>query len=136
MATHLGKILRRLQKAVRSAPWSSLLPILKRWFGGLAGLVPRRPHASSHGRLGGLPGYAPSRRASFSPGNDAPGVLPCTNTKGSPQAHTIRTLIITIGFLKGLYKGSIVGYYSIGALVIRIEFGGPLYHNYNKKPPK
>ena len=25
---------------------------------------------------------------------------------------------------------------NIGALIIRIGFGGPLYYNYNKEPPK
>ena len=39
-------------------------------------------------------------------------------------------------FLKGVYKGSIVGFYSIEALIIRIGFGGLLYYNYNKGPPK
>ena len=32
--------------------------------------------------------------------------------------------------LQGLCKGSIVGFYSIGALKIRIGFWGPLYYNY------
>ena len=41
------------------------------------------------------------------------------------------------GSLKGFYKGSIIGFYNIGALVIRIGFWGPLYYSYNnKEPPK
>ena len=41
--------------------------------------------------------------------------------------HTIEALIIRIGFpLKGSLKGSIVGFYSVGALIIRIGFWGPL----------
>ena len=26
--------------------------------------------------------------------------------------------------------------FNIGALIIRVGFGGPLYYNYNKDPPK
>ena len=38
---------------------------------------------------------------------------------------------------KGFYKGSIVGFYSIGALIIRIGFWGPLYfYTHNEDPPK
>ena len=29
-----------------------------------------------------------------------------------------------------------VGFYSIGALTVRIGFGGILYYNYNKESPK
>ena len=49
----------------------------------------------------------------------------------------IGALIIRIGqgVYKGYYKGYI-RYYDIGALIIRIGFGGPLYYNYNKEPPK
>ena len=51
--------------------------------------------------------------------------------------HTIEALIIRIGFpLKGSLKGSIVGFYSIGALIIGIRFRGPIYYTYNKEPQK
>ena len=40
------------------------------------------------------------------------------------------------GVYQGYYKGSIVGFYSIGAFIVRIGFGGILYHNGNKETPK
>ena len=51
------------------------------------------------------------------------------------------TLIVRIGFplkgsLKGVYKGSIVGFNNIGALIIRIRFWGPIYYNHIKEPAK
>ena len=36
--------------------------------------------------------------------------------------------------MKGVFKGSIVGFYGIGASIISIGFWGPLYFNYNKEP--
>ena len=36
------------------------------------------------------------------------------------------------GVYKGSYKGSIVGFYNIRSLIIRIGFWGPLYQNYHK----
>ena len=36
----------------------------------------------------------------------------------------------------GFFKGSIVGFYNIGALIIRIRVWGPFYYKYNKEPPK
>ena len=46
-------------------------------------------------------------------------------------------LIIRIGFpLKGSLKRSIVGFYSIGALTIRIGFMGMLYYNSNEAHPQ
>ena len=51
--------------------------------------------------------------------------------------------MIRIGFLTGLLlKGSIritaggIMGFNIGALIIRLGFGGPLYYTYNKEPPK
>ena len=38
--------------------------------------------------------------------------------------------------LKGVYRGSIVGFYDIEALLVRIGFGGILFFSYNKEPPK
>ena len=40
------------------------------------------------------------------------------------------------GFLKGVYKGSIVGFYNLGALIVLIGFWGPLYYKHNKEHPK
>ena len=36
--------------------------------------------------------------------------------------------------LKGVYRGSIVGFYDIEALLVRIGFGGILFFSYNKEP--
>ena len=66
-------------------------------------------------------------------------------TPGSPRSQknlpTIGALIIRIGFqkkgsLKGSYKGSIVGFSSIGALIIRIGIWGTLCYNHKKEPRK
>ena len=40
------------------------------------------------------------------------------------------------GPLKGFYRESIVGFYDIGALRIRLGFWGPLNYTYNKEPPQ
>ena len=40
------------------------------------------------------------------------------------------------GFLRGVYKGSIVGFYNLGALIVLIGFWGPLYYKHNKEHPK
>ena len=77
-----------------------------------------------------------------------PGLVTQTQTRcGNNQfpgfnsdPNSLGALIIRIGFwggplrvpFKGVYKGSIVGFYSIGALIIRIGFWGPLYYTYNK----
>ena len=47
----------------------------------------------------------------------------------------VLTLLSGIGVLQGVYKGSIVGFYDAGALIIRIGFWGMLYQNYAKEPP-
>ena len=39
------------------------------------------------------------------------------------------------GYLTGVYKKSKVGFYNIGALIIRMGFGGPLYKNTKKGTP-
>ena len=49
----------------------------------------------------------------------------------------IGALIIRIGVpLKGVYKGSIVGFHDIGASIIRMGFWGALYYNHIYKPPQ
>ena len=40
-------------------------------------------------------------------------------------ALVIRIVLLEGILLKGVYKGSIVGYYNLGALIIRIGFWGP-----------
>ena len=52
------------------------------------------------------------------------------------QGFHIGALIVRIGFLKGVYKVSIVGFYAVGALINRIGFGGIIYFNSNQEPPK
>ena len=37
---------------------------------------------------------------------------------------------------KGFYKGSVVGFYDIGALIMRIGFWGMLYDGDIKQPPQ
>ena len=50
--------------------------------------------------------------------------------KAQPNTTQGQGALIRIGFpLKGSLKGSIVGFYSVGAL-IRIGFWGPVYYNY------
>ena len=50
----------------------------------------------------------------------------------------VRTRVPLMGSLKGICKGSIVGFYNnVGALRIRIGFPGILYYSYKKgTPPK
>ena len=49
------------------------------------------------------------------------------------KAFFIGGLMMRIGFplKKGVYKGSIVGFYTVGSLMIRIGFWGILYYNSN-----
>ena len=39
-------------------------------------------------------------------------------------------------FARMMSEGFLTKGYNLGALIIRIGFGGILYHNYNKEPPK
>ena len=67
---------------------------------------------------------------------------PSTGAIGAAERLlTVGAFFFRIGFpLKGSFKRATIrdleGYYSIGALIIRIGFWGPLYCKYNKEPPR
>ena len=53
---------------------------------------------------------------------------------GNIGALTIRIRLPLKGSFKGVYTGSVAGFYNIRTLIIRIGFWGTIHYNHNKAP--